>query len=74
MVPGYVEWCKNCDFFSRIYVFGMLGPRGPLGVGKNPSTICITTIILLIKSATVRLHVAYVGSGYYPLSWTPLKF
>ena len=29
--------------------------------------------ILVIKSsATVRLHVAYVGSGYYPLSWTPL--
>ena len=25
-------------------------------------------------SATVRLHVAYVGSGYYPLSWTPLRF
>ena len=39
MVPGYVEWCKNCDFFPRIYVFGMSGPRGPLGVGKNPSTI-----------------------------------
>ena len=24
-------------------------------------------------SATVRLHVAYVGSGYYPLSWNPLS-
>ena len=35
MVPGYVEWCKNCDFFSRIYVFGMLGPRGPLGGAKT---------------------------------------
>ena len=24
-------------------------------------------------SATVRLHVAYVGSDYYPLSWIPLN-
>ena len=23
------------DFFSRIYVFGMLGPRGPLGGAKT---------------------------------------
>ena len=49
MVPGYVEWCKNCDFFSRIYVFGMLGPRGPLGVGKNPSTICMIIVIIIIE-------------------------
>ena len=35
MEPGNVEWCKNCDFFSRIYVFGMLGPRGPLGGAKT---------------------------------------
>ena len=24
-------------------------------------------------SATVRLHVAYVGSDYYPLNWNPLS-
>ena len=24
-------------------------------------------------STTVRLHVAYVGSDYYPLSWNPLR-
>jgi hypothetical protein len=28
---------------------------------------------VLLLSATVRLHVAYVGSGYYPLSWIPLN-
>ena len=27
----------------------------------------------LLLSATVRLHVAYVGSVYYPLSWNPLN-
>ena len=24
-------------------------------------------------SATARLHVAYVGSDYYPLSWNPVS-
>ena len=35
MEPGNVEWCKNCVFFLRIYVFGMLDPRGPLGGAKT---------------------------------------
>ena len=33
----------------------------------------MATPLARARSATVRLHVAYVGSGYYPLSWNPLS-
>ena len=49
MEPGNAEWCKNCDFSSRIYVFGMLGPRWPVGGGKTipPSVLRFVEMLVL---------------------------
>ena len=58
-MPGYVEWCKNCDFFSRIYVFGMLGPRGPLGGAKTvPPSVgfhCLNSDFAGLRSHNIDL-------------------
>ena len=40
---------------------------------QNPPTSYKNQVPRGILSATVRLHVAYVGSDYYPLSWNPLS-